>query len=87
MKINHKLLVISFFIVMMIGTTTSGAFSSAAYAGGSNHKNNNEKVKLNCKDVGFALVTLALAYPHLNEGDKSAVDDSLEEGEIARNVG
>jgi hypothetical protein len=85
MKINYKLSGVSFFIIMMIATTTSGAFNSA-YAGGNNHKNNNDKVRLNCNDVGIALATLSLAYAHLDKQGKDSVDESLEEGEISRNV-
>jgi len=48
--------------------------------------NNNDKVKVNCKDVAFALVTLELALGDLDEEGADTLDDELQEGEIANDV-
>jgi hypothetical protein len=85
-KINQKILTISFFAIMVIATISISSFSSV-YANGDSHKNNNnDKVKVNCKDVALALVTLKLALGDLDEEGQNTLEDELQEGEIANNV-
>ena len=75
-KINQKLLAISFLPIMVIAAISSSSFSSV-YAGG-----DSDKVKVDCDDVASALATLWLAVGDLDDEGRDTLDDELQEGEI-----
>ena len=77
-KTNQNPQLIGFFAITLISAISS-SFGSV-YASG------DDKVKVNCKDVAFALVTLELALGDLDEEGQNTLEDELQEGEIASNV-